>query len=423
MKVNKYLLMSLLVISTGGILTFANADSTMTSNDVAHAATTQVADDAVPDGTIVTPMKVVKAPDPADKTDNPTIDPKEHSDIPVTNFYKGSVFHQAPVYVSGKLANPMGTNAKVGSQTISDTQGTINSNDYIQAPNPDETINYAYYTGSNAWMIGWAKDNSRFYLHNVDSDGKLTNTIEVPGPTASDFNPNWTYNAGNVQFSWQNGHIELDLQNNDLYASSSANPLNYLNNVPAKFVDAKGNELAPTQNISGYSGTFVDVNYPTIPGYRLVRVPYMNNAHQFLINNITATTPGDWQFEQSNRYVTIARKVIDDQNTQQMYMIFDYSKIPDFSFTGKAQSKTVTVKATPGGFIAADFSYGMIRTYATASMPLPVGNPLTFVYEPITEYHLTINSLSTTSKRPLTKCWLIHTRPVVREPTKLILRK
>lgn len=64
MKVNKYLLMSLIVISTGGILTFANADSTMTSNDVAHAATTQVADDAVPDGTIVTPMKVVKAPDP-----------------------------------------------------------------------------------------------------------------------------------------------------------------------------------------------------------------------------------------------------------------------------------------------------------------------------------------------------------------------
>lgn len=332
MKVNKYLLMSLIVISTGGILTFANADSTMTSNDVAHAATTQVADDAVPDGTIVTPMKVVKAPDPADKTDNPTIDPKEHSDIPVTNYYKGTkVFHQQPVYVDGQLANPMGTDPWIGNIQLSTIQGQISANDLITPPEPDEVINYGYYNYPSGWMIGWSKDNTKTYIHQVDGAGNVIKTIEIPGPKSPNYNPNWTDNVGAITFSWQNGRLQLDFASPDLYDSSSAAPLNYLNDVPAKFVDAKGNELAPEQQVSGYSGTYVKVDYPTIPGYRLVRVPYMDSNHQFLINNITATTPGDWAFEQTNLYTTVARKVIDDQNTQEMYMIFNYGRLQEIT--------------------------------------------------------------------------------------------
>ncbi|WP_235803179.1 MucBP domain-containing protein [Lentilactobacillus sunkii] len=346
------------------------------------------------DGTIITPTKIVKAPDPADKTNNPTIDPKQHTDAADTNFYQGSRFHQAPVYIDGKLANPMGKNAVVGGQTISDVQGTINENDYIDPPIENEVINYGYYSGSNAWMIGWTEDNKTAYIHKVNEAGTLLETIKVPAPGSPDFNANWTTGGDGLTFSWLGDKIHISFDRGSLRSSSTAGSLEFLTGIPVKFVDARGNELAPTQTVSGHSGTFVNVDYPTISGYRLVRVPYMNNAHKFLINNTTATKPStDWFSSQINQYVTLYQKIIDDNNTRQMYMVFDYSKVTGAGFSGTETSKTVTVKATQGGAIAAAFSNGIVRATSTASMPTPVGNPLTFVYEPITEYHLTINYL------------------------------
>lgn len=296
MKVNKLLLMSALLISTGGILAFSNSNVNEVSN--VQAATTQVNDDT-PDGTIITPTHVVKAPDPADRTDNPTIDPKEHSDIPVTNFYEGStVFHQLPIYVNGTLANPMGQDARVGFSTISNQEGSINPNDYITPPVKDETINWGYYLDGSVLMVGWSHDNTKMYIHQVDGAGKLTNTEEVPGPKSPNFNPNWSETIQGMTLYWENGLLQMDWGSYYLNGSSSAAPLNYLSGIPARFVDANGNELAPQQIISGYSGTFVDVKYPEIEGYRLIRVPYMNADHQFLINNITKTAPGDWTFTQ-----------------------------------------------------------------------------------------------------------------------------
>lgn len=364
----------------------------MVTSVVQAASTNDVTADA--DGTIVTPTKIVKAPDPADKTNNPTIDPKQHTDAANTNFYSGSTYHQAPIYVDGKLANPMGKNAKVGSQTISSVSGSINENDFIDPQVPGEVINYGYYSGSTAFMVGWSKDNQTAYIHQVDESRKLINTVSVPAPGSTEFNANWEYHAGGMTFSWLGDKIQLSYNRGSSQFSSTAGSLEFLTGVPAKFVDAKGNELAPSQTISGHSGTYVEVDYPTISGYRIIRVPYMNNEHKFLINNTTATTPSDkWTSSQINRYTTLYQKVIDTNNTRQMYMVFDYSKITGAGMSGTKKSDVVTVKATQGGMIAADFTSGIAQAYSTASMPTPVGNPLVFVYEPITEYHLTINYL------------------------------
>lgn len=342
------------------------------------------------DGDIVVPKEVKKAPDPVNTTNQPTVNPDTRTDVPETNTYPNSIFHQVPVYVGGKLVNPPKQNAVIAGTVISADIGMISPRDYIDPQHDNEVITMGYYHGSSAWMTGLTTDNQTLYLYRTDSQGKIIDTKEVATPNSPDFDPNWGYRADGISFYWKYGAFQMERQD----GASSVPPLQYVKDIPVKYVDTFGNEIATTESVSGYMNTYVDAPVKEIPGYRLIKVPFQNSEHKFLINNLSETTPSsEWKVERQSNYVEKHYRILDNQNTQEIYLIFYYpaNAVP---FTGpKKVSPTYVVKAAPFGSLGFDFSQSLVRAYATTEMPTPVGNPLIFTYEPIKTYHLTINYL------------------------------
>lgn len=335
-------------------------------------------------GDVVTPTEVKKAPDPVDTTSKPTVEPEKRSDVPQTNTYPGTVFHQVPVYVGGQLANPPGKDAIINGTGVSNKIGQLQAADLIQPQHEKEIMSGGYYDGQTAWQAGFRTDNQLMYLYEVDKAGKIIQTQEIPTPDSSQFDANWKYTKNGTDLFWKYGSLQIVTKT----GAQNIQPLQYIQNIPVKYVDPMGNEIAPQAKVSGYVGTYIDAPYPQIPGYRLIRVPFQNNDHQFLINNVTATTPTtEFKLEQVNTYVDKYFKVLDTQNTQLVYVVVKY---PPAYGGGTETSQTVEMKADPYGF----FGFGFNRAWVTASMPMPVGNPLIFTYEPIASYKLQINYLN-----------------------------
>ncbi len=335
-------------------------------------------------GDVVTPTEVKKAPDPVDTTSKPTVEPEKRSDVPQTNTYPGTIFHQVPVYVGGQLANPPGKDAIINGTGVSNKIGQLQAADLIQPQHEKEIMSGGYYDGQTAWQAGFRTDNQLMYLYEVDKTGKIVQTQEIPTPDSSQFDANWKYTKNGTDLFWEYGSLQIVTKT----GAQNIRPLQYIQNIPVKYVDPMGNEIAPQAKVSGYVGTYIDAPYPQIPGYRLIRVPFQNNDHQFLINNVTATTPTtEFKLEQVNTYVDKYFKVLDSQNTQLVYVVVKY---PPAYGGGTETSRTVEMKADPYGF----FGFGFNRAWVTASMPMPVGNPLIFTYESIASYKLQINYLN-----------------------------
>lgn len=146
--------------------TTPQADVAQTDSSSTQEATTET--EEVKAGTVTTPTQVVKAPNAVTTTSDPTIDPQTHTDVPETNTYKDSVFHQAPIYLDGKLANPTGQDATVNGKPQGSTIGGISQSDFITPQHENELINNAWYDGSNAWMVGFSTDNQTTYIYELD---------------------------------------------------------------------------------------------------------------------------------------------------------------------------------------------------------------------------------------------------------------
>ncbi|MEE8825665.1 hypothetical protein LASUN_23700 [Lentilactobacillus sunkii] len=372
------------------------ADSTATNNETATSqaavsnkgqhtnqpvidSRNQVAEKILKTGDQVKDINVVKAVDPADKTENPTINPKEHTDETDTNYYPGTKIKQAPIYVDGKLANPPGKDAISNGDKIGSDDGPINRSEWMKPVHENEVINHGFYNGTNLFMTGWADDNSSIYLYTYDKNKQLIKTERFEGPNSAKFDSNWSFTDKNrdLKVFWQYGYLQMQVVSSSRVAFVSAPQ--YIDKIPVKFVDKFGNAIAKENTTGGYANTFVNIDVPHIDGYRLIQVPYMNNDHKFLITNQEKTVPTtEWSYTQQTNSTGRGQRVIDERNTQEVYLTF-----------GNEKSKIFTLKAIPNAFLGQSFKRGWIMV----DMPQPVGNPLTFVYEPIAEYKLAVNYL------------------------------
>lgn len=365
------------------------ADTTQTDSSSTQEATPETGE--VKAGTVTTPTQVVKAPNEVTTTSDPTIDPQTHTDVPETNTYQDSVFHQVPIYLDGKLANPTGQDATVNGQTQGNRIGGISQSDFITPQHENELINNAWYDGSNAWMVGFSTDNQTTYIYELDQQGNVTNTLTTAGPAATDFDADWSTRVDGVNVAWNGDELQMSRGND--FATMSG--LYYLNDVPVKYVDQAGNELAPETTVSGYDSTYVDASVPTIAGYRLVSVPYQNDNHQFLINGNAEVTPtDDYQAVDMGGGLIKYFKILDDKNTQDVYVSIDY-------MDNTYESAPIVMTADPvgNGLFLIHTMYGDASIVLSA--PVPVGNPLTFVYEPIQSYQLMIQYLDANTREPL----------------------
>ncbi|KRN21368.1 KxYKxGKxW signal domain protein [Secundilactobacillus similis DSM 23365 = JCM 2765] len=369
--------------------TTPQADVAQTDSSSTQEATTET--EEVKAGTVTTPTQVVKAPNAVTTTSDPTIDPQTHTDVPETNTYKDSVFHQAPIYLDGKLANPTGQDATVNGKPQGSTIGGISQSDFITPQHENELINNAWYDGSNAWMVGFSTDNQTTYIYELDQQGNVTNTLTTVGPAAADFDADWSTRVDGVNVAWDGDVLQLSLGRDFTTTSGIA----YISDIPVKYVDRAGKELAPESTVSGYDGTYVDAPVPTIAGYRLVSVPYQNQKHQFLINGKAEVTPtDDYQVVDMGGGITKYFKVLDNKNTQDVYVTFDY-----IDNTYPSESIIMTADPVANGIFPIHTFYGDLTI--TLSAPTPIGNPLTFVYEPIQSYQLMIQYLDANTREPL----------------------
>ena len=330
-------------------------------------------------GDQVKDIDVIKTVDPVDKTENPTINPKEHTDETDTNYYPGTKIKQSPIYVDGKLGNPPGKDAVSKGDKIGNDNGPINRSQWMEPSHENEVINSGFYNGTNLFMTGWADNNSSLYLYTYDKNKQLIKTERFEGPNSAKFDPNWTFTdkTRDLKAFWKYGYLQMEVISSNRVAFVSAPQ--YIDKIPVKFVDKFGSSIAPETTTGGYADTFVTVEVPHIDGYRLIQVPYMNNDHKFLITNQEKTEPStEWTYVQQTSVSGMGRRIVDDRNTQEVYLTYRDEK-----------SKTYTVKATPNAFIGQSFKGGWVLV----GMPQPVGNPLTFVYEPIAEYKLAVNYL------------------------------
>lgn len=329
-------------------------------------------------GDQVKDVNVIKKVDPVDKTENPTINPKKHTDEIDTNYFPGTKIKQSPIFVDGQLANPPGKDAVSKGHKIGNEDGPINRSDWIEPPHENEVIRSGFYNGTNTFMTGWADDNKTLYLYTFDKNKQLTKTEKFEGPNSPTFDINWTYTdrQRDVKLYWKYGLLQMEVLSSSRIAFASGP--HYIDNIPVKYVDQHGNEISQESKVGGYANTFVNVEVPHIEGYRLIQVPYMNDEHKFLITNQEKTTPTEWTYEQQTNVSGIGSRIIDDRNTQEVYLTYKNEKTPVF-----------TLKATPNAFIGQSFQKGWVLV----GMPQPVGNPLIFVYEPISEYKLAINYL------------------------------
>lgn len=369
--------------------TTPQADVAQTDSSSTQEATTET--EEVKAGTVTTPTQVVKAPNAVTTTSDPTIDPQTHTDVPETNTYEGSVFHQVPIYLDGKLANPTGQDAIIDGKPQGNDIGGISVSDYIAPQHENEIIKNSWYDGQNAWMIGFSTDNQTAYIYELDQQGQVVNTVTTLGPDATDFDDTWTTKTDAATISWEDQLLKMTVNGN----FATTNGLTYLENIPVKYVDTAGNQIAPDGSISGYDGTYVDAPVQTIPGYRLVSVPYQNDKHQFLINDNAGSTPSDdLHAVDMGGGLTEYYKVLDAQNTQDVYLVLNYNGV-DY------QTPTFTMAADPNANSLLIINMlGMTATIGI-SAPTPVGNPLTFVYEPIQSYQLMIQYLDANTREPL----------------------
>lgn len=369
--------------------TTPQADTPQTDSSSTQGTATQT--EEVTAGTVTTPTQVVKAPNQVTTTSDPTIDPQTHTDVPETNTYQDSIFHQVPIYLDGELANPTGQDAIIDGKPEGNDIGGISVSDYIAPQHENEIIKNSWYDGKNAWMVGFSTDNQTAYVYELDQQGQIINTLTTLGPDATDFDNTWTTKADDATISWEDQLLKLTVAGN----FATTNGLTYLENIPVKYVDTAGNQIAPDGSISGYDGTYVDAPVQTIPGYRLVSVPYQNEKHQFLINDNAGSTPSDdFHVVDLGGGLTEYYKVLDVQNTQDIYLVLNYAGV-DY------QTPTFTMAADPNAnSLLIVKMAGMTATIGISS-PTPIGDPLTFVYEPIQSYQLMIQYLDADTHEPL----------------------
>lgn len=376
-------------------------DETPQTNDAAmdtnSTSTATIDPETATPGTVTTPTQVVKAPNKVTTTSAPTIEPQTHTDVPETNAYEDTVFHQVPIYLNDQLANPVGQDAQVNGKPQGNLMGGISVSDFIAPQHANEIINGAWYDGTNAWMVGFSTDNQTTYVYELDKTGQVVNTVTTPGPDAADFDATWTSQTDAAKLSWEDSLLKISVDSSFMTTPG----LMYLADIPVKYVDPAGNELAPEGKVSGYSETYVDAPYPTIAGYRLVSVPYQNDQHQFLINNQpSAEVTADYQAMDLGGGITEYYKILDAQNTQEIYLSVDY-------IGTITKTEPVIVKADPAAATLFSFLIAMYQVSGTVtvSAPTPVGNPLTFVYEPIQSYQLTVEYVDANTNAPLTTAY------------------
>lgn len=377
-----FLVVSLMVASAVAVMPVHAAEST----------------DAAAKGSVVTDQQVKKTLDEAVTTSTPTVNPQTKTDVPATNLYENSTFHQPPIYIDGKIANTPGTNASIGGQTIDAESGQILSNEFIKPQHADEIIVGGDFDGAVVWMVGVSTDNSTLYVYKVDAMSKeIISQFSAPAVSSASFDPSWSHSETNDGFattvSWRKTRLAFSTVKGTTTQEISF-ALLYRITVPVKFVDTAGNEIAKGTTVTGFDGTYVDVDVPQIEGYRLVSVPFMNDEHQYFIDRTQPTIPTK-QYEKTvdGPSLKVYEKVLDEKGTISRYMTVFVSQtarangVPDYT------SQPETLSASPYGGNAIAFSAGGYVGSATVTMPKPVGGQLTFVYEPIDSKELTINYL------------------------------